>query len=167
MTDLVTRAITMTVTAHPGHFVTGAAAEDLTDDLIHLLSNASSVTVDRVEDPERTYRLHVGMHALDYLRGPATTGLWQSDGDGWNAWGEERLADRNDSTTAHVLYRQGVTADEAERIVAGVRDLLVPSGDSDPIVAVLSDWNEWSERQDVSWSVDYKGHLVRRITTVV
>lgn len=44
--DLVTRTLTITVTARPQDFDGHAGSEDLADDLIHLFAECSSVTLD-------------------------------------------------------------------------------------------------------------------------
>lgn len=51
--DLVTKTITITVTAQPKDFETSrAGSEDLADDLIALLISASTVTLDAVTTKE-------------------------------------------------------------------------------------------------------------------
>ncbi len=53
MPDLVTRTITITVTARPQDFEGHPSSEDTHDDLICLLTDATSVTLDAVTTHHR------------------------------------------------------------------------------------------------------------------
>lgn len=152
--SLITRDLTIRVTSEEEHFDSSPASESIADDLIALLTDASRVELlTSTEVPE--YRLHVGMHAMQFLR--ADHRAWQADGDGWNSWGEDRGVDLNDDVTAHVMWQAAVTLEEADRIVRDAASLLAPmTGDvrTPGCIAVVTNWDVWSEDQDAHWIVE-------------
>lgn len=160
--SLITKSITLTVTADrrglldifepgtrlPPQHVTLPDREDLKTAIME----AEVVTVTAAEEV-RQYRLHVGMLATQYIR--ADHRVWQSDGDGWNSWGDDPGIDGNDLVTVHVMHKDLVTADQADRIVNEVLGSLRPiTTHHAGVVATLSDPDMWSENQDVEWYAD-------------
>lgn len=156
---LSTYNLTVTVTTHedisdiqPGEVEPLHATELDLADLQGLLRGAAKVAITAAEEV-RMYRLHVGMLATQFIR--ADHRVWQSDGDGWNSWGDDPGVDGNDLVTVHVMHKDLVTADQADRIVNEVLGSLRPIGSHHAgVVATLSDPDMWSENQDVEWYAD-------------